>query len=157
MLRDDTLLDIAGQAPTKAETLSRARGIPKGFAESRSGADLIEAIIAASALPEKDCPRLPPRPVGTNGSGPLVDLLKVLLKMRCETNEVAQKLVANTADLEQIAASDDADVAALHGWRRDIFGADALNLKRGTLGLAVVNDRIKAIDLTKLANGARNP
>jgi ribonuclease D len=83
-----------------------------------------------------------------------VDLLKVLLKMRCETNEVAQKLVANTADLEVIASDDSADVPALQGWRREIFGDDALALKRGTLGLAVVNDRIRTIDLTRSTNGA---
>lgn len=157
VLRDDTLLDVAGQAPTTAEALSRARGIPRGFAESRAGTELMAAIAAAEALPESECPQLPPRPIGVNGTGPLIDLLKVLLKMRCETNEVAQKLVASTADLELIAANDRADVPALQGWRRDIFGNDALALKRGTLGLAVVNDRIRTIDLTRSPNGAQNP
>jgi ribonuclease D len=157
VLRDDTLLDIAGQAPTTVEALSRARGIPRGFAESRAGAELIAAIAAAEALPDSECPQLPPRPGGLNGAGPLVDLLKVLLKMRCEANEVAQKLVANMADLELIAADDRADVPALQGWRREIFGDDALALKRGTLGLAVVNDRIRTIDLTRTRNGAPSP
>lgn len=157
VLRDDTLLDVAGQAPTTAEALSRARSIPRGFAESRAGTDLMAAIAAAEALPESECPQLPPRPMGVNGTGPLIDLLKVLLKMRCETNEVAQKLVASTADLELIAADDGADVPALQGWRRDIFGNDALALKRGTLGLAVVNDRIRTIDLTRSPNGAQKP
>ncbi len=157
VLRDDTLLDVAGQAPANAEALSRARGIPRGFAESRAGTELLAAIAAAGALPESECPQLPPRPMGLNGAGPLVDLLKVLLKMRCETNEVAQKLVASTADLELIAADDRADVPALQGWRREIFGDDALSLKRGKLGLAVVNDRIRTIDLTRSTNGALKP
>ena len=97
---------------------------------------------------------MPPRPPGLNGSGPLVDLLKVLLKMRCEANEVAQKLVASTADLELIAADDGADVPALQGWRRELFGEDALALKRGMLGLAVINHRIRTIDLNRTKSGA---
>ncbi|MEX1110084.1 MAG: HRDC domain-containing protein, partial [Dongiaceae bacterium] len=157
VLRDDTLLDIAAQAPTTAEALSRARGLPRGFAESSSGKALLAAIAEAEALPECECPYLAPRPVGANGSGPLVDLLKVLLKMRCETNEVAQKLIANSADLERIAANDDADVPALKGWRREIFGADAIALKKGALALAVIGHRIRTIDLAKQKDGVIRP
>jgi len=69
------------------------------------------------------------------GLGPLIDLLRVLLKTRCDQHEVAQKLLATSSDLELIAADDDAKVPGLAGWRREIFGAEALNLKHGKLAL----------------------
>ena len=71
------------------------------------------------------------------GIGPTVDLLRVLLKLRSEESDVAQRLLASTAELEAIAVDDHADVPALHGWRREIFGEDALGLKAGRLALAV--------------------
>ena len=74
-----------------------------------------------------------------------VDLLKVLLKMKCEYHEVAQKLVANTADLETIAADDRAPVPALTGWRQEVFGQDALALKRGELALAVEGRKVRLV------------
>lgn len=64
--------------------------------------------------------------------------------MRCEENDVAQKLVANMDDLEMIALDDDAPVPALHGWRRELFGEDALKLKRGELALALEGDAVVA-------------
>ena len=81
------------------------------------------------------------------GLGPLVDLLRVLLKLRCEDNDVAQKLVANSTELEMIAADDEADVPALHGWRHEIFGRDALALKHGKLALSARGKRILVVPL----------
>jgi ribonuclease D len=77
-----------------------------------------------------------------------VDLLKVLLKMQCERHDVAQKLVASVADLEQMAADDKAPVRALTGWRREIFGQDALALKHGGLALGVEGSTLKIVPLT---------
>ena len=85
------------------------------------------------------------------GLGPLIELMTVLLKMKCEANDVAQKLVASSADLERIAADDNADVPALHGWRRNIFGEDALALKHGRLALAAEGRRIKLVPLAQAA------
>ena len=73
-------------------------------------------------------------------------MLKVLLKARCEAHDVAQKLVANTSDLEQIAANDQADVPALKGWRREIFGSDALKLKHGRLALTLEAHSVTVIE-----------
>ena len=80
---------------------------------------------------------MPKSPAKPAGMGPTVDLLKVLLKMKCEEHSVAQKLVASGRDLEQIAANDEASVPALRGWRRDLFGKSALALKHGKLALAI--------------------
>jgi ribonuclease D len=95
-----------------------------------------------------DCPVPPPRADRPASLGPVVDLLKVLLKMQCERHDVAQKLVASVADLEQMAADDKAPVRALTGWRREIFGQDALALKHGGLALGVEGSTLKIVPLT---------
>lgn len=140
MLRDEQLTEIAAHAPTTVAELSRTRGLGKGFAEGKMGAVVLEAVGRALALPEDLCPKPPERMELPRGLGPVADLLKVLLKLKCDEHGVAQKLVASASDLEQIAAADDAEVPALHGWRREIFGADALELKHGRLGLALAPD-----------------
>jgi ribonuclease D len=103
------------------------------------------------ALPEDQQPKLPLRAELPAGLGPLTDLLRVLLKLRCEENDVAQKLVANAEDLELIAASDDADVRALHGWRFELFGRDALDLKHGKLALTASGRKIRLVRLADAA------
>lgn len=147
ILRDENLIEIAAHAPSGADDLARARGLSNGFAQSRQGQALLEAIKRGQSLPEAECPRAERRLDLPAGLGPLVDLLRVLLKMRCESHEVAQKLVANGADLEQIAADDRAPVPALQGWRREIFGADALALKQGRLALTASGKQIKIVPL----------
>ena len=78
-----------------------------------------------------------------------VDLLKVLLKMVCEQETVAAKIVATVDDLEAIAADDDADVPALQGWRRELFGERALGLKHGRLASAIEKPRRVQIGVTR--------
>ena len=141
VLRDEALVEIAAHAPTSVEELARTRGLGRGLAEGVAGRALLDAVARGLAVPEGDLPPVAARPA-PRGAGPVVELLKVLLKMKSEEHDVAQRLVASVADLERIAGADDADVPALHGWRRDIFGADALALKAGELALAVRGGRV---------------
>ena len=62
--------------------------------------------------------------------------------MTCDNEGVAAKIIANVDDLEAIAADDDADVPALKGWRRDLFGEKAIALKNGHLALAFSKGRV---------------
>ena len=140
MLRDETLMEIAAHHPATVEELARTRGLGKGMVEGRMGTALLETVRRGLALPEDQIPQPAERVDLPRGLGPVVDLLKVLLKMKCDEHGVASKLVAHSADIEAIAADDAADVAALHGWRRDLFGADALALKHGHLGLGFCTD-----------------
>ena len=94
-----------------------------------------------------ELPEAPPEPPGKSNNGPSIELLKVLLKLKCDMHQVAQKLVASSADLEAIAADDYANVRALSGWRRDLFGEDALRLKRGELALTAEGPQIKVIEI----------
>ena len=145
ILKDDAIREIALQNPKKPEDFDKMRSVPTGFISSRNAAGLMEAIEAGRKLTKKDLP--PPPPVVDNrpGIGPLVDLLKVLLKYCCEENQVAPKLIANVADLERIASDDNPDVKCMEGWRKDVFGAAAMDLKNGRLALASENDRILII------------
>jgi len=148
ILKDETLCEIAAHAPTDVEHLARCRGLSRAIAENKQGQAILAAVRRGLDLPAAQCPVPPPRRDLPAGLGPVVELLRVLLKMRCEDHDVAQKLVASADDLELIAADDTADVPALSGWRYDIFGADALALKHGRLALTTVGRRVKVVPLT---------
>lgn len=135
IIKDDSLLDVAGSAPKSLDELSRIRGLSRGFAEGKLGKGLLAAVSRAMAVPKEDLPIPPKQERQPAGLGPMTDLLKVLLKRNCETAGVASRLIANGDDLERIAADDNADVAALKGWRRELFGEDALALKHGRIAL----------------------
>lgn len=147
VMRDDMLLDIAARAPETEAELSRTRSVGRSGLPTQVTQEVLEAIKQGRAIPESECPVMVTRDPLPRGLGPLVDLLKVLLKMKCDKEDVAQKLVANTADLELIAADDQASVSALHGWRHELFGADALALKHGKLALAAESNAIQLLRL----------
>ena len=145
IMRDEAVLEIAAHAPRTIEALARSRSLGKGVAEGRLGNEILEAVrqgLANSKALELPAPSRADTPPGI---GPLMELLRVLLKHRCEEHEVAQKLVATAEDLEAIAADDEAAVPALSGWRHEIFGKDALALKHGRLALTVRRNRIALV------------
>jgi ribonuclease D len=146
ILRDDSLMDIAAHAPQSEEALARTRGLSKGFAEGKVGAGILQAVRRGLKLPEDDIPPRPRRERLPQGIGPLTDLLKVLLKYECEKNNVASRLVASSEDLTRIAADDKADVPALRGWRRDLFGKTALDLKHGRVALSARSGEVTVIE-----------
>ncbi len=147
VLRDEASIEIASHAPQTVQELARTRGLPRNVAEGRVGAELLDAVARGRAVPESEQPSLPAKVETPRGLGPVIDLLKVLLKMKCEVADVAQKLVATTAELELIAADDHADVRALKGWRREIFGEEALALKHGDLALTIEGQSLQAVEL----------
>jgi ribonuclease D len=148
ILKDETLCEIAAHAPRNVDDLARCRGLSRSIAENKQGQAILTAVKRGLDLPADRLPPVPPRRDLPAGLGPVIELLRVLLKMRCEDHEVAQKLVASADDLELLAADDEADVPALSGWRREIFGADALALKHGQLALTTVGRRVKVVSLS---------
>ncbi len=142
ILRDDAINEIALQAPADKQALARLRSVPRGYERSRFADGIIAAVRAgrdmdASKLPEPDRKR--PPPANPNG---LVEMLKVVLRITSEKHHVAQKLIATVPDLEKIAADDKADVPALSGWRRELFGKHALALKHGALSLTMKDGQV---------------
>ena len=145
VLKDDVLGEIATQAPTTVERLAGLRSLPRGFERSKWGQDILQAVARGLARDPKALPRIE-RPRGGGNGAATVELLKVLLRMTSERHAVAAKVIATIDELERIAADDQADVPALHGWRRELFGEKALALKHGQLALAVEENRVVAIE-----------
>ena len=141
VLKDEVIADLAVQAPTSAENLTHLRSLPKGFERSRWGEAIIAAVARGLARDTKTLPR-PVRAQSTANGAAVVELLKVLLRMVSERHHVAAKVIATVDDLERIAADDTADVPALTGWRRELFGEKALALKHGKLALTMENGRV---------------
>ncbi|HEX2216655.1 MAG TPA: ribonuclease D [Xanthobacteraceae bacterium] len=144
VLKDEVLADIAMHAPTTVERLTNLRSVPKGFERSKWGQEVLEAVKRGLAREPKSLPRME-RGRGQNGAA-TVELLKVLLRMTAERHGVAAKVIATIDDLERIAGEAEPDVAALKGWRRELFGEKALALKAGRLALAVDKGRVAAVE-----------
>lgn len=149
VVRDDALLEIAANLPRNRDELGRSRALSKGVAEGKFGAALLETVESALAQPRSAWPQLADRDQANRATGPAADLLKVLLKKVCEDQGVAQKLVASTADIEILAADPAADIPALRGWRRKLYGEQALRLLRGELALKIAgsDQTVETVDL----------
>jgi len=145
VLKDDAVGDIATHAPTSLERLASLRSLPKGFDRSKWGAEIVAAVQRGLARDLAALPKIEKPRSNSNGAA-IVELLKVLLRMTSERHAVASKVIATVDDLEQIAADDNADVGALHGWRRELFGEAALALKHGRLALAIEKGRVVRVD-----------
>ncbi|HCD83257.1 MAG TPA: ribonuclease D [Agrobacterium sp.] len=148
VLKDDAIFEIAQQQPKDAEALSRLRTIPKGWERSTSGTAIVETVNAALALPKEEMPKAPRHSHAPEGSGAAVELLKVLLKLTADKHGVAAKVIANSEDLDKIASEGEkATVAALTGWRRELFGDVALKLINGEVALRFAGKKVEAVEV----------
>ncbi len=148
VIKDDAIYEIAQQQPKDAEALGRLRTIPKGWERSSSGAAVVEAVNAALALPKAEMPHAPRQTQAPEGAAAAAELLKVLLKLISEKHGVAPKVIANSEDLDKIAAEGEkAEVAALSGWRRELFGEPALQLIQGHVALRFVGKKVETVTL----------
>jgi ribonuclease D len=145
ILKDDVIGDIAVQAPTTMERLATLRSLPRGFERSKWGESIVDAVKRGLERDLKSLPKLERAKPVLNGQA-TVELLKVLLRMTSERHGVAAKVIATVDDLDRIAADDAADVPALSGWRRELFGEKALALKHGRLMLAIEKNRVVAVE-----------
>jgi ribonuclease D len=152
VIKDDAIYEIALQQPRDAEALARLRSIPRGFERSSTARGILAVVEEALARPEGELPRIPRQRPGTEYASAAAELLKVLLKMVAEEHGVAARIVANSDDLERLAADDHADVPALRGWRRQLFGEQALALKRGDLALSMSPRGVVAINFDRAAD-----
>lgn len=151
ILRDEALYDIANQAPTTSEQLSHLRTLSEGFSRSSRAREIIEAVKLGLA---RDVKSVPPVNRGTQLSAEstaLIELLRVLLKASAARHRVAPKMIAGSEDLERIAVEAEPDIPALKGWRRRLFGEDALRLKRGEIALTLSGSEVVPIATGKAA------
>ncbi len=146
VLRDDTLADMAGQAPSNVKQLSKIRNVSPALAGGRVGGDLLKLIKKAMDSDPDTWPqptkkrKLPPHAAAS------VDVLKMLLKVQSQQHGVAAKLIANIDDIEAIALNE-SETKALQGWRLDIFGRDAIALKNGELAIGMKDNKIVKIEI----------
>jgi ribonuclease D len=148
VIKDEVLLEIAAQPPDSAEALERIRAVPKGFAASRMGKSLLEAVTESrDALPPEVAEQPERKRRRREPSPAAVDLLKTLLRLRAEDAGVAPRLIANADDIERLAAGEDEGVAALHGWRGEVFGKDAVALRKGSLAIALEGGEAVVVEL----------
>ena len=145
VLRDDHVLEVAASKPKTAQDVG---ALPRVSLDNRSAQAVVEAIGRALERPLAECPHLPEPKRMPRGIGPIVELLRVLLRLKAEEHGVAQRLLATTGDLEEIAQDDAAEVPALRGWRCAVFGAAALDLKHGRLGLAVKGGHVRLLEMS---------
>lgn len=142
VVRDETLADIAIHPPGDQKELLKNRGVTKDMAEGRYGAELIDAVQRGINLPKSEAPMRKKTKPFLKELQPVLEMLKMLLRIQASEHGVAAKLIADTKDLQELAMDDDADIPAMRGWRYEIFGKEALALKRGELTLGLKNNEI---------------
>ncbi|NQW16786.1 MAG: ribonuclease D [Chloroflexi bacterium] len=145
IIRDEPLVEIASAAPSTKDQLSRIRGLGSNAVNGSMGSEILAAVKRGLAIPKDDWPRLTPRPELPGGARELVALLQALLKLRCEEQDVAPKMVATRDDLEQLLIDKNADIKFLTGWRRELFGEDALALMEGKIALTGAADGLQVL------------
>ena len=144
VIKDEALVEIAHSSPKSLKSLNRIRGLGQRTAEGYVGQSLLKAVGVGENIPLNQCPQVPRRPSIPKNIGPITDYLKVLLKMKCDEHGIAQKLIANSADIEKLAAfGSKAGIAAISGWRKELFGEDAINLIEGRSTIIVEEQKLK--------------
>ena len=148
IVRDESLIEISHHAPKNINDLSRARGLSLKKAQGSLGKALLNAVKVGLNVPIENLPEVKRDAPLPKGIGPITDLLKVLLKLKCEKHDVAQKLIATVNDMEQIAAfGKNANVPALQGWRQEVFGIDALRLRSGQLAMVIKDHHLELVEI----------
>jgi len=142
ILRDEALYDIANQMPTEVAQLASLRTLSDGFARSARAKEIVDAVKRGLARDPKTVPAIANGTPMSAEATATFDLLRVLLKSAAARHKVAAKLIATSEELEQIATGALVDVHALKGWRRELFGADALALKSGEIALGVEDGEV---------------
>ncbi|MBU0800666.1 MAG: ribonuclease D [Alphaproteobacteria bacterium] len=142
IVRDETLADIAMHPPRNADDLAGIRGFSADMARGKMGQGVLEAVAKGLATPRGDAPKPESKARFPSDMTPVLEMLKMLLRIQCSENDVAGKLVASATDLEALAMDDNADIPALKGWRFEVFGREALRLKHGEVALSLKNGKI---------------
>ncbi len=150
VMRDETLADMASQAPNNKNQIAKIRNISKDIAEGKTGDHLLEIINKAINSPQDSWPKPKAKKQLPQGAAAMVDILKMLLKVQSSEHDVAAKIIASSSDIEEIAMDDNADVPALTGWRKEVFGAEAIAVKHGRLAIGLKDGKITKFEISDL-------
>jgi ribonuclease D len=147
ILKDDALGELALQRPTSPEAFDKLRAVQRGYGRSSAAGEIMALLRDIEARPKSALPALPDRPRGPSPKGAVGDLIRVLLKAVSEQHGVASRIIANSEEIDALVLDDDADVPALKGWRRKLFGEKALAIKHGRIGLAATAQGIVEFEI----------
>jgi ribonuclease D len=150
IMKDDAILELASTKPKSIEDLNKSRLLTREMRKEPVASAILKAIAKGMAYDKADLPVAKEQTVRKPGAQGVSELLRVLLKAKSEETGVAQKLIANAADLDLLAQEDDPDIDCLKGWRREVFGADALRLKNGEIALSADGAGVKLVEVTAL-------
>lgn len=142
IIKDEALADIAVYLPKNTEGLSRIRNVPRDIAKGNTGKTLINIVAKARKSPKETWPKIEKKKPFPKELTPVLEMLKLLLKINCSESDVAPKLVANVSDLEEITVQNNANNKLMSGWRYEIFGQDAIALKQGKITLGLKDGKI---------------
>lgn len=148
IIKDDAVAEIATQMPDTKESLNQLRALPRGFGNSRTGDAIINAVknglgMDAKSLPQPD----QGRDEVSDATQAAAEVLKLALKIICEQEGIAPKLMGNSSEIEAVAESDEADVPMLKGWRREAFGALAIDIKQGKAMIGFRNGKAAIVTM----------
>ena len=147
VLKDDALVELAMQRPTSPDGFDKLRAVQRGYGRSAAAAEIVSIIRQVEALPKTELPAMPERYRGPSPKGAVGDLVRVLLKAVSEQHGVAPRIIATSDDIDALVLDDNADVPALKGWRRKLFGEKALAIKHGRIGLAATRKGVVEFDI----------
>jgi ribonuclease D len=146
VFKDDAMVELANNKPKSMEDLNRSRLLLREARRGDIADGILKAVADGMALPADKAPKAPEGREKLQVNPAIADLLRVLLKAKTESAGVAAKLIAPASDLDALAAGM-RDVAALSGWRAEVFGDDALRLCEGKIALAAVGSDVKVVPL----------
>ena len=147
VLKDDALVELAMQRPTTPEAFDKLRAVQRGYGRSSAATEILAILRDIEELSKTELPSLPDRYRGPSAKGAVGDLVRVLLKSVAEEHGVASRIIATSDEIDALVLDDDADVPALKGWRRKLFGDKALAIKHGKIGLAASKGGVVEIDI----------
>ena len=149
IMRDEIVLEIAANVPETAEEMAKMRGLPQGFANGRMGKDILKVIAEVKNRDAGTYPVLPKPYELPRSARSVSKMLRLLLMIKSAENDVAEKLIATPDELDMLAGENNPDINVLKGWRYQIFGKDALELKAGKTAMRY-NPEKRRIDLMAL-------
>ncbi len=149
IIRDETLVDLAGTNPKNPAKFQTIRGFPGG-STGKLVPEIIQTLAAAENSPRDSWPKIRGDYRRDKAPAATLELLRVLLKHITESHKIAPKLLASADDLEALARDDNADIKLLKGWRRELFGNTALQLKSGEIALTLNDSKVELIPNKKL-------
>ena len=148
ILKDDAIQEIAAQKPRTEEDFAQLRAVPSGFIRSKHGQGLLDAVRAAIDAPDTYAPEIVRQPQNAQIPAGAPELLKVLLKHVSDENDVVPRLIANSADIDRIARGETSeDIAAMTGWRYEMFGKKAIALLSGKLAVSFAGGQVRLFDV----------